>query len=92
MKFGQRGSGKLDKVKKRLEKRGYDMSGINTMSLSGFESLDEAMLEKLLISMSQKGGRPFTPEERATPPPPEPDLRDVEEVEVVDDEDAASEL
>jgi hypothetical protein len=67
------------------------MSGIDTMSLSGFESLDEAMLEKLLISMSQREGRPFTPEHKggAAPPPPargddvpEPDLRDVEEIEL----------
>lgn len=71
------------------------MSSVDTMSLSGFESLDEAMLEKLLISMSQKEGRPFKPEYKAgsaAPPPPprgddvpEPDLRDVEEVEVTDD-------
>lgn len=92
MRFGGRGGGgKIEKIKKRLEKRGYDMSGVNTMSISGFENLDEAMIENLLIAMSKGKGRPFTQEERAAPPPkagddlPEPDLSGVEEVEVTDD-------
>jgi hypothetical protein len=55
LKRGGFGGQKIEKIKRRLEKRGYDMSRINTNSLSGFESLDDTMIENLLIQMS-KGG------------------------------------
>jgi hypothetical protein len=59
------GNQKIEKIKKRLEKRGYDMSSINTNSLSGFSNLDDKMIENLLISMA-KGG--FGKEEAGNAP------------------------
>jgi hypothetical protein len=62
------GSSRLAKIKKRMEARGRDVSGLDLNALSGFESLDDATLEKLLEVMA--GGGPAPAGSDADAPPP----------------------
>ena len=54
------GSGRLEKIKRKLAAKGKDVTNLDLNGLAGFESLDDATLEKLLEVMAG-GGPPAAP-------------------------------
>lgn len=54
----QGGGGRMARIKRKLEARGLDMSGVNLAGMSGFESLDDATLERLLETLAGGGAPP----------------------------------